>query len=147
MIKEERADFCSTTLTLLIYEVVTFPNIENFVYHLAVEVFLTNNPESFLLADFYHTFQTRHEKRGVTFLCCVPLLHLWMRTHMPKIWPFAYRNFSWPQSFIFISASSILWYKREWETKDVIFRCGVFPIAPLIWTRGCINYIPVLLKR
>lgn len=66
---------------------------------------------------------------------------------MPQRGPFAYSNLSWPQRFASLSASSILWYKRERETKDVIFRYGGFPNVPIIGTRGCINCNPTLLKR
>lgn len=64
MIKEEKAEFCSTTLALQIHGIVLFVNIDNFVDHLAMEVFLTNNPMSLLLEDFYHTLYKRNEKRG-----------------------------------------------------------------------------------
>lgn len=83
MIKEEMPDFCSATLALLIHGVVIFPNVDKFMDHLAVKVFLTKNLVPFLLADFYHTFHTRHEKKWGTFLCCSTLLHLWMRARMP----------------------------------------------------------------
>lgn len=66
---------------------------------------------------------------------------------LPQRGPFAYSNLSWPQIFTSLSASSILWYKREWETKDVIFRYEGFPNVPLRGTRGCINYNLVLVKR
>lgn len=135
MIKEDKAELCSVTLVLLIHGIVLFPNIDNFVDHLAVKIFLTNNPVSFLLADFYHTFHTRCEKRGGTYLYCNPLLDLWMRTHIPQRGPFANSNISWLQRLTYLSSSWILWYKREWETKDVILRCGGFPNVPLIGIR------------
>lgn len=147
MIKEERLEFYSATLALMIHWIVLFSNIDKFVNHLALEVFLANNPVSFLLADFYHAFHTMHEKIGWNFLFCAPLLHLWMRTRMPQRGPFAYSNFSWARRSASLSASSILWYKIEWETKDVISRCEGFTNVPLIGTHGCINYNPVLLKR
>lgn len=147
MIKEKNGEFYSATLTLLIHGVVLFPNIDNFIDHLAVEIFLTHNLVPFFLAGFYHTFHTRHEKKGGNFLCCAPLLHLWMKTHMPTRGPFVFNNLSWPQRFTSLSAGFILWYMREWETKDIIFRCGGFPNVPLIGTHGCINYNLVLLKR
>lgn len=94
IIKEERPEICSATLALLIHGIVLFPNIDKFVDHLAVEIFLTKNPVPFLLAVFYHAFHTRHDKKGGTFRCCVSLLHLWMRTCMPQRGPFAYSNLS-----------------------------------------------------
>lgn len=112
-----------------------------------MEIFLTNNPVTFLLADLYHTFHIRHKKRWGTSLCCAPLLHLWMRTHMPQRGPFAYSNLSWPQRLTSFSINSILWYKREWETKGAIFRCGRLPNVPIIGTYGWINYNLVPLKK
>lgn len=49
--------------------------------------------------------------------------------------------------FLSLLANVAQWYKKEWETKGVIFRCGGFPNVPLIGTHGCINYNLVLLKR
>lgn len=92
MLKEERPNFYSATLALMIHGIVLFPNIDKFVDHLVVEVFLTKNPIPFLLADFYHTLHTRHEKKGSTFLCCASLLHLWMRARMPQRGPFTQIN-------------------------------------------------------
>lgn len=66
---------------------------------------------------------------------------------MPQRGPFASSNLSWTKRFTSLSSSSILWYKREWETKDVTSRYGGFPNVPPIGTRGCINYNPMLLKR
>lgn len=147
MIKEEMPDFCSATLALLIHEIVLFPNVDKSVDHLVVEVFITKNLVPFLLVDFYHIFHTRHENKGGTFLCCSPLLHLWMKVYVPLRGPFSQSNLSWPQKFAPFSTSSILWYKREWEIKDVIVIYGGFSNVPLIGTQGCINYNPILLKR
>ncbi|XP_050915690.1 uncharacterized protein LOC127130768 [Lathyrus oleraceus] len=147
MLKEERPKFYSATLALLIHGIIHFPNMDKFVDHLAVEVFLTKNLVPFLLVDLYHTFNTRHEKKGGAFLCCAPLLHLWMRDCMPQYGLFTQSNLTWPQKFSSLSASSILWYKREWGMKDVIARCRGFPNIPLIRMQGCINYNPAILKR
>lgn len=66
---------------------------------------------------------------------------------MPQHGPFTQRNVSWLQKFASLSVSSIHWHKREWETKDVIARCGGFLNVPIIGTQGCINYNLALLKR
>ncbi|XP_050895337.1 uncharacterized protein LOC127101956 [Lathyrus oleraceus] len=146
MLKEGIPNFFSATLSLFIHGIVLFPNIDKFVNHLAVKVFLTNNSVSFLLVDFYHTFHTRHEKKGYSFLYCAPLLHLLMRDRIPQHGPFAQSTLTWPQKFASLSANSIPWYKREWDTKEVIARCEGFPNVALIGTQGCINYNPTILK-
>lgn len=107
--KEEKWESCSAILALLIYGIVIFLNIDNFIDRSVVEIFLAGNLVSFLLADFYHTFHTRHEKKGVTFLCCAPLLHIWMKTQMPQKGPFVSKGLTWPHRFSSLSASFIQW--------------------------------------
>lgn len=109
--------------------------------------FLSGNPVSFLLADFYHTFHTRHEKKGGTFLWCVPLLHMWMKTHEPQDGPFISKDLPWCHKFTSLSFGAIQWYKREWDTQDIILRCGGFPNVPMVGAHGCINYNHVLCMR
>lgn len=82
--KDGKWDEFYVVLALIVHWIVLFPNIDNFVDHLAVEIFLAGHPVSFLLADIYHTLHTLHEKKGETFLCCVTLLHSWIMTRMPK---------------------------------------------------------------
>lgn len=67
-IKEEKWDACYAIMALLIHRIVLFPNMDNFLDHLEVEIFLFGNPEPFLLADFYHTFHTQHENKSGSFL-------------------------------------------------------------------------------
>ncbi|XP_050877261.1 uncharacterized protein LOC127081015 [Lathyrus oleraceus] len=145
--KVKKWDSCIAVLALLIYGIVLCPNIDNFIDHAAVNIFLSGNLVPFLLADFYHTFHTRHEKKGGTFLCCAPMLHIWMKTHMPLTGPFVSKDLSWCQKFASLSSSTVQWYKREWETQNIILRCGGFPNVPLIGTHGGINYNPVLCMR
>ncbi|XP_050920094.1 uncharacterized protein LOC127137703 [Lathyrus oleraceus] len=111
--KEEKWESCIAVLVLLIYGIVLFPNIYNFIDRSVVEVFLSSNPVTFLLADFYHTFHTLHEKKGGTFLCCALLLHMWMKTHMPQKGPFVSKNLPWPQKFASLSVGAIQSCKRE----------------------------------
>ncbi|KAK2427994.1 hypothetical protein QL285_026538 [Trifolium repens] len=62
----------NAVLALLVYGFVLFPNIEDLVDFPAIGVFMARNPVSALLADFYHSLYTRHEKnrRGHDFLLC-----------------------------------------------------------------------------
>ncbi|KAI5438410.1 hypothetical protein KIW84_024236 [Lathyrus oleraceus] len=69
---------------MLVYGIVLFPNIDHFVDHLAVRIFLSGNPVPFLLADIYYTLHDYHEKKGGIVLCCAQLLHAWFRSHMPE---------------------------------------------------------------
>ncbi|XP_050895549.1 uncharacterized protein LOC127102189 [Lathyrus oleraceus] len=126
-------------LALLIHGIVVFPNVEKFVDQVAIEVFLSGNPVPFLLADIYHALHARHEKRGGTLLRCAPLLYTWFMQHMPEEGPFVANELKSPQRLASLTASSIRWYIREWETPDIIVSCGEFPNVPLLGTKGCIN--------
>ncbi|XP_050916396.1 uncharacterized protein LOC127131524 [Lathyrus oleraceus] len=131
-------------LALLIHGTVLFPNVEKFVDHVAIEVFLFGNPVPFLLADIYHALHARYEKSGGTLLCCAPLLYTWFMQHMPEKGPFVAKELKSLQRLASCTASSIRWYIREWETLDIIVNCGEFPNVPLLGTKGCINYNPML---
>lgn len=72
---------------------------------------------------------------------------MWMGTHMLKEGPFISKDITWPQRFSSLTSSSIKWYKRKWETKNIILHCGGFPNVPLMGTRGCNNYKLVLCMR
>lgn len=56
-------------LALLVYGILLFSNIDNFVDHLAVRIFLSSNLVPFLVADIYYALHEHHEKKGGTFLC------------------------------------------------------------------------------
>lgn len=96
--KEKKWESCITVLALLIYGIVLFPNIDTFIGRVVVEIFLSGNSVPFLLADFYHIFNTRHEKIGGNFLCCASLLHIWMNTHS---------DLPWCQKFASLSSDTI----------------------------------------
>ncbi|XP_050877511.1 uncharacterized protein LOC127081281 [Lathyrus oleraceus] len=131
-------------LDLLIHGIVLFPNVEKFVDQVAIEVFLSGNHVPFLLADIYHALHAQHEKRGGTLLCCAPLLYTWFMQHMPEKGPFVAKELKSPQRLASLTASSIRWYIREWETPDLIVNCGEFPNVSSLGNKGCINYNPML---
>ncbi|XP_050877741.1 uncharacterized protein LOC127081535 [Lathyrus oleraceus] len=71
-------------LALLIHGIMLFLNIEKFVDHVAVEVFLSGNLLPFLLDDIYHALHARHQNRGGTLLCYASLLYTWFMQHMSE---------------------------------------------------------------
>ncbi|XP_050895824.1 uncharacterized protein LOC127102497 [Lathyrus oleraceus] len=134
-------------LVVLIYGIVLFPNIDHFVDHLAVRIFLSGNPVPFLLADLYYTLHDRHERKGGIVLCCAQLLHAWFRSHMPEEGPFVSKELKPFQKLASLTSSHVKWYIRDWETENVIVSIGDFPNVSLIGTKGCINYNPMLSLR
>ncbi|XP_050898392.1 uncharacterized protein LOC127105264 [Lathyrus oleraceus] len=69
---------------LLIYGIVLFPNIKDFVDVNAIRIFLIDNPLPILLGDTYHSIHHRTKKGGETILCCAPLLYKWFISHLPR---------------------------------------------------------------
>jgi hypothetical protein len=41
----------------------------------------------------------------------------------------------------------ISWYSRDFDGTEIILSCGDFPNVPLMGSKGCINYYPVLALR
>ncbi|XP_050893382.1 uncharacterized protein LOC127100148 [Lathyrus oleraceus] len=126
---------------------VLLPNIDHFVDHLAVRIFLSGNPVPFLLADLHYALHDRHEKKGGTILCCAQLFHVWFKCHMPEEGPFISKELKPSQKLASLTSNHVKWYIRDWEIEDVIVSVGDFPNVPLIGTKGCINYNPVLSLR
>ncbi|RDY12895.1 hypothetical protein CR513_02251, partial [Mucuna pruriens] len=67
-------------LSLIIYGVVLFPNVEDFLDLVEIDIFLAHkhrkeNMIPTFLANIYNTLTICHEKKGGTIICCLPLLH------------------------------------------------------------------------
>ncbi|KAI5406025.1 hypothetical protein KIW84_052689, partial [Lathyrus oleraceus] len=63
-------------LATMIYGIVLFPSMPNFVDHAAISIFIGGNPVPTLLADTYYAIHSRHGKGGA-IRCCLPLLFKW----------------------------------------------------------------------
>ncbi|XP_050889582.1 uncharacterized protein LOC127094852 [Lathyrus oleraceus] len=131
-------------LALLVYGIILFPNLDSFVDHVAVRIFLSGNPVPFLLVDIYYALHDRHEKKGGTLLCYEQLLHAWFRSHMPEKGPYTSKTLKPSQKLTSITANHVKWYIRDWETPNIIVSIIDFPNILLIGTRGCIKYNPML---
>jgi hypothetical protein len=141
-------------LALLIYGIVLFPKIPDFIDLYALNIYLAvqideENPVPTLLADVYYSLDLRHEKKGGVILCCIPLLYTWFMSHYLRKGSFIeYQdNYNRPEKIKSLTENSITWYLREHKVDGIIFNCGDFPSVPLIGSKGCINYNPTLALR
>lgn len=50
-------------------------------------------------------------------------------------------------SLVSLTEKNIIWYPQILDREDVILSYGDFPNMPLIRSRGCINYNPILAMR
>lgn len=108
--KAENWKAFNVVLALLVYGIIVFPNIDNFMDNLEIKVFLLRNLVPFLLDDMYYALHILHEKKGGTLLCCTPLLHVCLMTHMPKEDPFVSKDLKWSQKLTSLTFSAIKWY-------------------------------------
>ncbi|XP_058768986.1 uncharacterized protein LOC131642835 [Vicia villosa] len=132
----------------MIYGLVLFPNIPNFVDLTAICLFMDENPVPTLLADTYYAIHSRYGAKGAVG-GCLPLLYEWFISHLPKSGPFVTTRDSqkWPQRIMGLTANDIVWYHIGKGIEEVITRCGSFDNVPLIGTKGVINYNPRLALR
>ncbi|GAU51780.1 hypothetical protein TSUD_415660 [Trifolium subterraneum] len=140
----------NAVLALLVYGLVLFPDVENFVDFSAIGVFIAGNPVSALLAGLYYSLHIKYEgrRKGMLF-CCVPLLQEWLTSHLPRKDSFVSNpaGLKWHQRMMALTEKDIFWYSRELDGTEIILSCGDFPNVPLMGTRGCVNYNPVLAFR
>ncbi|XP_058747106.1 uncharacterized protein LOC131620103 [Vicia villosa] len=124
-------------LAVMIYGLVLFPNILNFVDLTAVCLFMDQNPVPTLLADTYYTIHSRYGKKG-SVGSCLPLLYEWFTSHLPKSGPFVTTKDSqkWPQRIMGLTGNDIVWCPTGMDVEEVITSCGTFDNVPLIGTKG-----------
>ncbi|KAK2374900.1 hypothetical protein QL285_075831 [Trifolium repens] len=138
-----------SNLALLIYGLVLFPNIDDFVDINTIQIFLTKNPVPTLLADTYHSIHDRTSVGRETIFCCTPQLYKWFISHLPqthsrKANP---ENLPWSQIIMSLTPSDIVWYHPACDIREIIVSCGEYPNVPLLGMRGGISYNPTLAKR
>ncbi|RDX69715.1 hypothetical protein CR513_51134, partial [Mucuna pruriens] len=154
------------TLALMVYEIVLFPQLEDYVDLAAVDVLLAvkeknENHVPTILADTYYTLNCCLSRRGKNLRWCIHALYLWMTTHCcpgrcktgcpvedykwgcVRMMP----GEEWIHLFMGLTESAIEWYPKWNERETFIARCGKSPNVPLMGTQGCSNYNPVLALR
>ncbi|KAI5441655.1 uncharacterized protein LOC127091482 [Lathyrus oleraceus] len=153
-------------LALIIFGVIIFPRDEEIIDLPAIDVFLAfknrgENPTHAVLADMYYSFNYCYEKKGKKIICCLPALYVWMINLMFN--PGFRRSCpidvfhdcdvkkktrqEWGETLVNLNEYTVKWYQRGREINEVIFQCGNYPNVPLMGTKGCINYNPVLALR
>ncbi|WJX77329.1 hypothetical protein P8452_60649 [Trifolium repens] len=144
----------NNVLALLVYGLVLFPSSENFVDFSAISVFWAvlskdKDPVPALLADVYYALHMRHDKQGGNIICCFPLLYCWFASHLCKDQSQLKKmdRYEWSQFLASLTKNVIRWYPRKLDIKEIIISCGEFPNVPLIGSKACINYNPVLALR
>ncbi|KAH1242356.1 hypothetical protein GmHk_07G019706 [Glycine max] len=152
-------------LALLIFGGVLFPNMDGLVDLVAIDAFLAHHdhkesPVVAMLADLYDTFDRRCEKSSTRIVCCIPALYVWLVSHffrqeVRQACPLeSHRSCTekggtnWDRLLANKERASVNWFPRWKEGRTgVLISCKGFPNVPLMGTRGCISYNPVLAIR
>lgn len=141
-------------LDLLIFELVLFLNLDNFIDSTTISVLwvVKNQWKDLviaLLADVYYTLHSHHGKMKGLTLWCICLLYSWLASHFyADIYMIKTMNsHHWSQKLVSLMEKSILWYTMKLDIEEITFNCGNFPNVPLIGSIGCINYNIVLALR
>ncbi|KAI5409729.1 hypothetical protein KIW84_055253 [Lathyrus oleraceus] len=142
-------DAFEAIFVLLIYGLVLFPNIDNFVDVNAIRIFSTLNPVPTLLGDTYFSLHMRNAKGDGTIICCLPLLYKWFISHLLQTLSFKENNgcLRWSTRLMSLTNDDIFWYNSVYDGVQIIDSCGEFSNVPLLGTCGGINYDPVLARR
>ncbi|CAK8561578.1 unnamed protein product [Lathyrus sativus] len=154
MLKNKQWDALVNVLALLIYGLVLFPTFEDFVDSAAVSIFWAiwkkeQSPVHPLLADIFYTLHLRHERKGSVLTFCLPILYKWLTSHILKRHAAVptLNSGEWAQFLASISEKNITWYPNKLEVSEIIMSCGSFCNVPLIGSKGCISYNPILAIR
>ncbi|KAJ1413028.1 hypothetical protein SESBI_19958 [Sesbania bispinosa] len=166
--REKKWNFFKTTLALLIYGLVLFPFTMGLIDQAAMDVFFFYetqglNPVMAILADTLMSMEECHKKDGGQLRCCNHLLYVWIITHLYAsdrlgYSPDPFQKFhridvkeksakQWRDDFARYEAKFFPWVCPWYHHIDTIFSCGDFPNVPLMGTRGCIAYTPVIALR
>ncbi|RDX69793.1 hypothetical protein CR513_51047, partial [Mucuna pruriens] len=137
---------------LLIYDIMLFSHIEDYVDLVAVDAFLAKRDRGenlviVILANTYYSLNYCYEKNEKALRCCTTLLYPWLTAHLfhntrKAACPIEDYRWSWIRTM-----TKAKWTKQLDDTsersicwEDTIIRCGGFPNVPLIGTQGAINY-------
>ncbi|RDX95148.1 hypothetical protein CR513_22362, partial [Mucuna pruriens] len=133
---------------LLIYGIILFPQIEDYVDLAAIDAFLgkCNRGENLIiivLANTYYTLDYCYRKNEKGLRCCTSLLYLWMTTHLFH----GKKKTEWATCLDELMEKTIRWYPQWNERENVIIKCRGFSNTSLMGTQGAINCNPELILK
>ncbi|KEH19911.1 transmembrane protein, putative [Medicago truncatula] len=139
----------NSILTLLVYGLILFPSLDNFVDIKAIQIFLSRNPVPTLLGDTYLSIHRRTQAGRGTILCCAQLINRWITSHLPRTPRFTTNpeNLLWSKRLMALTPAEVVWYDRVYDKGTIIDSCGKFANVPLLGMEGGISYNPTLARR
>jgi len=148
-----------------VFGIVLFPNVDGLVDLVAIDSFLAyhHSKESStvaVLANAYDMFDQRCEKSSARIVYCTPVLYVWLLSHIFRhesrpVCPLQGHRMcaekgkpNWEELLVGMVGASVNWFP-QWKEggAGVLCSCEGFLNVPLMGTRGCINYNPILAIR
>ncbi|XP_027368390.1 uncharacterized protein LOC113874365 [Abrus precatorius] len=123
LVEKEHWETFMDVLALTIYGIVLFPRHDNFVDLAAIDVFLAS-----------YVF-----KRPSEIKC--PIADL-LRFQIGQK-----NGQEWANHLASLNEGHIGWHTPWQQSTAIIYHCGNYPNVPLMGTRGCINYNPIMGQR
>ncbi|RDX81402.1 hypothetical protein CR513_37930, partial [Mucuna pruriens] len=146
-------------LGLVVYRIVLFPHLNDYVNLAAINIFLAcqergRNLIATVLVNIYYTIHNFHEKKGGRLVCFLHALYLWLIAHTftsKCVTSCPVKDFKWccvkkrtggEWAYFLrnIMDKSIHWYPKWNKREEVLYQCKNFPNVLLMGTQGCINY-------
>ena len=156
---------------LAIYRLIIFPRGQGYIETAVVEVFQEiqhdSNPSLAFLAETFRSLNYCRRNKDEWFLGCVPLLYIWIRSHvkcegitftksyLPRASPnFEFCKNTWPPPRIkewWVSSlqdSDQLQWMALWMSRpSLLFQCGNLSWIPIFGPWKVISYTPILAIR
>ncbi|XP_050896952.1 uncharacterized protein LOC127103761 [Lathyrus oleraceus] len=123
-----------TILALLIYGLILFPNIDNFIDVNSMRIFLIGNLVPTLLGNTYFSIHHRTSKGGGIIVCCVPLLYKWFISHFSQSPIFTENKdcLRWSQRLMSLTKDDITWYAYVYDDVEIIDSYRELSNVPLL---------------
>ncbi|XP_050909529.1 uncharacterized protein LOC127123347 [Lathyrus oleraceus] len=114
-------------LSLLVYGLILFPNIDNFVDVNAIRIFLVGNHVPTFLGDTYFSIHHKTSKGNGTIVYCAPLLYKWFISRLPQS-PIFKENkgcLRWSQWLMSLTNDDVTWYSSVYDDVKIIDSCAM----------------------
>jgi len=153
-------------LALTLYGIMLFTNVEDLVDYTAIDLFIASktraeNPVPAILADVYIVFQLYYDMGKRKLMCCLPVFYVWILSRIGEKGISAQcpveevmqrkleakRTTNWGEFLSRLTQGKIKWHPSWQQKVSIIYYCGNYPNVPLIGTKGCVNYNPILAQR
>jgi len=151
---------------LALFGIMLFPKTQRFVDNAAISAYIayrtqSESPVTAILADTYLALNLCNPKKKTRMACCLPALFVWIVSRFEErvvgikcpVKSVKQQRLEvkskdeWSQYMASLTQGKIEWQPAWQQRSQLVYQCTKFPNVPLIGTKGCINYNPVLAQR